>query len=62
MHALSAPEHCLVSYGGCGPLFASRDRSHGRLARVYIPELASVLSAYGAATWTSGAIGSPLSC
>jgi N-methylhydantoinase A len=50
MHALSAPEHCLVSYGGCGALFAAEIARMAGLARVYIPELASVLSAYGAAT------------
>jgi N-methylhydantoinase A len=49
MHALSAPEHCLVSYGGCGALFAAEIARMAGLARVYIPELASVLSAYGAA-------------
>lgn len=50
MHALSAPEHCLVSYGGCGALFAAEVAKMAGLNRVYIPELASVLSAYGAAT------------
>jgi N-methylhydantoinase A len=50
MHALSAPEHCLVSYGGCGALFAAEVARMAGLKRVYIPELASVLSAYGAAT------------
>jgi N-methylhydantoinase A len=50
MHALSAPEHCLVSYGGCGALFAAEVARMAGLKRVYVPELASVLSAYGAAT------------
>jgi N-methylhydantoinase A len=50
VHALSAPEHCLVSYGGCGALFAVDVARMAGLRRVYIPELASVLSAYGAAT------------
>jgi N-methylhydantoinase A len=50
LHALSAPEHCLVSYGGCGALFAADVAKMAGLKRVYIPELASVLSAYGAAT------------
>jgi N-methylhydantoinase A len=50
LHALSAPEHCLVSYGGCGALFAADVARMAGLKRVYIPELASVLSAYGAAT------------
>jgi N-methylhydantoinase A len=49
-HALSGPEHCLVSYGGCGALFAADVARLAGLRRVYIPELASVLSAYGAAT------------
>jgi N-methylhydantoinase A len=48
--ALSATEHCLVSYGGCGALFAAEVARMAGLTRVYIPELASVLSAYGAAT------------
>ncbi|MBV1689204.1 hydantoinase/oxoprolinase family protein [Novosphingobium sp. G106] len=50
LHALSAPEHCLVSYGGCGALFAAEVARQAGLKRIYIPELASVLSAYGAAT------------
>lgn len=50
IHALSAAEHCLVSYGGCGGLFAAEVARMAGLTRVYIPELASVLSAYGAAT------------
>jgi N-methylhydantoinase A len=49
-HALAASEHCLVSYGGCGALFAAEVARMAGLARVLIPELASVLSAYGAAT------------
>jgi len=49
-HALSAAEHCLISYGGCGALFAAEVAAMAGLRRVYIPELASVLSAYGAAT------------
>lgn len=48
-HALAASEHCLVSYGGCGALFAAEVARMAGLKRVYIPELASVLSAYGAA-------------
>jgi N-methylhydantoinase A len=50
LHALSAPEHCLISYGGCGALFAAEVARQAGLKRVYVPELASVLSAYGAAT------------
>ncbi len=49
-HALAASEHCLVSYGGCGALFAAEVAKMAGLTRVLIPELASVLSAYGAAT------------
>jgi len=49
-HALAAAEHCLVAYGGCGALFAAEVAKMAGLTRVYIPELASVLSAYGAAT------------
>jgi N-methylhydantoinase A len=49
-HALAAAEHCLVSYGGCGALFAAEVARMAGLQRVLIPELASVLSAYGAAT------------
>ena len=49
-HALAASEHCLVSYGGCGALFAAEVARLAGLPRVLVPELASVLSAYGAAT------------
>lgn len=49
-HALAAAEHCLVGYGGCGALFAAEVARMAGLKRVYIPELASVLSAFGAAT------------
>ena len=49
-HALAAAEHCLVSYGGCGALFAAEVARLAGLPRVLVPELASVLSAYGAAT------------
>ena len=49
-HALAASEHCLVSYGGCGALFAAELARMAGVPRVLIPELASVLSAYGAAT------------
>lgn len=48
--ALAASEHCLVSYGGCGALFAAELAQMVGLTRVLIPEFASVLSAYGAAT------------
>jgi N-methylhydantoinase A len=49
-HALAAAEHCLISYGGCGALFAADVARLAGLQRVLVPELASVLSAYGAAT------------
>ncbi len=49
-HALAASEHCLVSYGGCGALFAAEVARLAGLRRVLVPELASVLSAFGAAT------------
>jgi N-methylhydantoinase A len=49
-HALAASEHCLVGFGGCGALFAAEVARMAGLTRVYVPELASVLSAYGAAT------------
>jgi N-methylhydantoinase A len=49
-HALLACEHSLVSYGGCGALFAGEVAMKSGLRRVLVPELASVLSAYGAAT------------
>jgi N-methylhydantoinase A len=47
---LAASEHCLVGFGGCGALFAAEVARMAGLTRVYVPELASVLSAYGAAT------------
>jgi N-methylhydantoinase A len=40
----------LVSYGGCGGLFAADIARAIRAPRVLVPELASVLSAFGAAT------------
>jgi N-methylhydantoinase A len=49
VQALPPSEHCLVSYGGCGALFAAEVAQRTRLRRVLIPELASVLSAFGAA-------------
>jgi N-methylhydantoinase A len=50
VRALAAADHCLVSYGGCGGLFAAEVAQKSGLKRVLIPELASVLSAFGAAT------------
>jgi N-methylhydantoinase A len=49
-YALLAADHSLVSYGGCGALFAGEVARRAGLGRVLVPELASVLSAYGAAT------------
>jgi len=42
--------HALFSYGGCGALFTPNIAAALGSPRVLIPELASVLSAYGAAT------------
>jgi N-methylhydantoinase A len=42
--------HSLFSYGGCGALFTPSIAAALGSPRVLIPELASVLSAYGAAT------------
>ncbi len=42
--------HALVSYGGCGGLFAADIARAIGATRVVVPELASVLSAFGAAT------------
>ena len=50
IHALTAADHALVSYGGCGPLFAAEVVHAIGAPRVLITELASVLSAFGAAT------------
>jgi N-methylhydantoinase A len=50
VYALTAADHSLVSYGGCGALFAAEVAQKAGLKRVLIPELASVLSAFGAAT------------
>jgi N-methylhydantoinase A len=49
VHALSAQEHPLVSYGGCGPLFTAEIARAVGAPRVLVPEIASVLSAFGAA-------------
>jgi N-methylhydantoinase A len=47
---LDVRDHALVSFGGCGSLFsADLARAMGS-PRVLVPELASVLSAFGAAT------------
>jgi N-methylhydantoinase A/oxoprolinase/acetone carboxylase beta subunit len=58
MHALSAPEHCLVATAAAARCSPPRWRAWPGLKRVYIPELASVLSAYGAATMDIRANGS----
>ena len=42
--------HALFSYGGCGALFTPSIAAALGSPRVLIPELASVLSAFGAAT------------
>ena len=43
--------HALFSYGGCGALFTPEHRrTRSAAPRVLVPELASVLSAFGAAT------------
>jgi N-methylhydantoinase A len=47
---LDPRDHALISYGGCGALFAADIARAIGARRVVIPELASVLSAYGAAT------------
>jgi len=50
VRALASADHCLVSYGGCGALFAAEVAQKAGMKRVLVPELASVLSAFGAAT------------
>src|SRR5690606_28665903 len=50
IHALAAGEHALVSYGGCGSLFTTEVAHAIGAPRVLVAELASVLSAFGAAT------------
>jgi N-methylhydantoinase A len=47
---LDPREHALVSYGGCGGLFAADIARAIGTRRVLLPELASVLSAFGTAT------------
>jgi N-methylhydantoinase A len=49
-HALVPTEHDFVSYGGCGSLFATDVAALAGMERVLVPQLASVLSAFGAAT------------
>jgi N-methylhydantoinase A len=49
-HALVPTAHDFVSYGGCGSLFATDVARLAGMKRVLVPELASVLSAFGAAT------------
>ena len=46
---LDAREHAIVSYGGCTGLFAAELAREIGARKVLIPELASVLSAFGAA-------------
>ena len=50
VHALSATDHPIVSYGGCGSLFTGEVARSIGAPRVLVAELASVLSAFGAAT------------
>jgi N-methylhydantoinase A len=47
---LDPRQHALVSYGGCGGLFAADIARAIGASRVLLPELASVLSAFGTAT------------
>jgi N-methylhydantoinase A len=47
---LDPAEQALVSFGGCGSLFTPEIARSVRATRVLVPELASVLSAFGAAT------------
>jgi N-methylhydantoinase A len=42
--------HAVVSYGGCGALFTPSIAAALAIRRVLVPELAAVLSAFGAAT------------
>jgi N-methylhydantoinase A len=53
LHARGTPDprrHALVSYGGCGSLFTPEIARAIGAPRVYVPELASVFSAFGAST------------
>jgi N-methylhydantoinase A len=47
---LDPREHALLSYGGCGSLFTPDIARSIGASHVLVPELASVLSAFGAAT------------
>ncbi|HEY2300313.1 MAG TPA: hydantoinase/oxoprolinase family protein [Acidimicrobiales bacterium] len=47
---LDPRQHALISYGGCGGLFAADIARAIGATRVVVPELASVLSAFGTAT------------
>jgi N-methylhydantoinase A len=47
---LDGAEHDLISYGGCGSLFTGEIAGRIRSPRVLVPELASVLSAFGTAS------------
>jgi N-methylhydantoinase A len=50
LNALAAKDFSLVSYGGCGSLFTVEIAANIGAPRVLVSELASVLSAFGAAT------------
>jgi N-methylhydantoinase A len=47
---LDPHQHALISYGGCGSLFTAEIAKAIGAPRVVVPELASVLCAFGAAT------------
>jgi N-methylhydantoinase A len=47
---LAAVDLDLVAFGGCGPLFGSDIAQRAGATRCFVPALASVFSAYGAAT------------
>ena len=47
---LDPRQHALISFGGCGSLFTPEIARAAGAGRVLVPELASVLSAFGAAT------------
>jgi N-methylhydantoinase A/oxoprolinase/acetone carboxylase beta subunit/N-methylhydantoinase B/oxoprolinase/acetone carboxylase alpha subunit len=50
VRGLAAASHGIVSFGGCGGLFTSDIAASLGMGRVLVPELSSVLSAFGAAT------------
>ncbi|HLY82647.1 MAG TPA: hydantoinase/oxoprolinase family protein, partial [Acidimicrobiales bacterium] len=50
VRGLAPSTHAIMSYGGCGALFTPDIAATLGAGRVYVPELSSVLSAFGAAT------------